>query len=106
MRLSGDVKPVFKKDSQNDKNDYSPLSISVDLEKFMYYPPLLSMIEKRRESRSSHRRSFVKKYVFRNFASLFLIKFKKIELKTLLKKMLWHRCFLRDISKTLDCFIS
>ena len=44
------------------------------------------MIEERRESRSSHRRSFVKKYVFRNFASLFLIKFKKIELKNFIKK--------------------
>ena len=45
---SGDVKPVFKKDSQNDKNNYSPLSISVDLEKFIYYPPFLSMIETER----------------------------------------------------------
>ena len=61
-------------------------------------------------SRSSHRRSSLRKAVFRNFAkftgarlcqSLFFNKVAGVRTLTLLKKRLWHRCFHVNFAKFL-----
>ena len=62
------------------------------------------------KDRSSHRRCFVRKGVFRNFAifkgkhlyrSLFFNKVAGPRPATLLKKRLWHRCFPMNFAKFL-----